>query len=804
MAPTIRRALPGLTTLCLLLLPGCYGLSQNPAYFPWNLKPAGDIVRTHGKPSGAGAYADFDPHACRVEVRPIEATSPVRRHYVLIATVYDDEGKPRRNRRVEWMLEGAGNIIEVDESGCFPGRGYKVDNKYAVSYTDYVEHHVTRGNSDPNDDFVIRPGQSWCVISAASEGDTHVTVYCPEIFNWENNKVVVTTHWVDAAWAFPKPLVARSGGPAVLNSSVIRATDKQPLAGYKVRYRVLDGPPAVFLPSHTAEYVATTDLSGNAPATLAQVGPAAGVSKVGVEIIRAPLPTRPDDAGLVLARAETTVSWQAPVVSLDVTAPPTVIIGQDLTYTVVLNNSGQVESRGMTVRAAVPEGTQYVRADPSAVTENNVLVWTLGELAARQTRNLTATFRTTRLGTVTNKVQVETAEGLRGEKAVTTEVTAAPRPALKVGVEGPPAGAVGAPVAYKITVSNPGTGPATGVVINAKYDAGLEHESKLPQVETKVGTLAPGETRTVALTLTPRQAGALANVITARAEGGLTDSAKQTVEVKRAEVSLHNNGPAWRYVGRPADWSVEVENKGELPLANVVVRDALPPEVAFQSASDGGAPQGNQVTWPVGTLNPGEKRKLTVTTVCKAPTPGATAVASVTADPAIDARAATTLEIRGLPATRMKVTDRDDPVEVGKQTEYRIEATNKGSLPEAEVCVSAVVPDEVRVLDARGPAAGKVEGQRVTFPAVDSLAPGQSVVYTITVQAVKAAPAVYFRAELTTSTLTKPLVEEESTSVLPANGAKLPEIPAPAGGDRLTPTPKPAPPPAEGGLPPPK
>ncbi|HEX5271509.1 MAG TPA: hypothetical protein VFW33_13525 [Gemmataceae bacterium] len=780
MAPTIRRAFPGTAALCLLLLSGCFGVEHNPSYFPWNFKPFGDIVRTHGKPSGDGQYADFDPHACRVEVRPVEATSPVRRHYVLIATVYDDEGKPRRNRRVEWMLEGAGNIIEVDESGCFPGRGYKVDNKYAVSYTDYVEHHVTRGNSDPNDDFMIRPGQSWCVVSAAVEGDTHVTVYCPEIYNWDNNKVVVTTHWVDAAWSFPKPVVARSGAPAVLSTGVIRATDHQPLAGYKVRYRVLDGPPAVFLPSRTAEYVATTDLGGNAPATLAQLGPAAGVNRVGVEIIRAPLPTRPDDAGLVLAHAETTVSWQAPVVSLDVIAPPTAVVGQDLTYIVVLNNAGQVESRGMTVRAGIPDGTQYVRSDPPALTENGGLVWTVGELTGRQARSLTATFHTTRLGLVTNKVRVQTAEGLVGEKTVTTDVTQAPRAALKLGVEAPAAAAVGAPVAYKITVSNPGTGPATGVVLNAKFDAALEHESKLNPVESKVGTLAPGESRTIGLTLTARQAGTLGNVVTARADGGLTETARQTVDAKRAEVSLRNTGPAWRYVGRPADWSVDLENKGDVPLANVVVRESLPAEVAFQSASDGGMPQGNQVTWPVGTLKPGEKRRLTVTTVCKALAPSATAVATVMADPAIDARAATTLEIRGLPAVRMKVSDRDDPVDVGMPTEYRIEVTNQGSLPADDVRVSAVVPDEMRPLDARGPSAGKIDGQRVTFPAVGALAPGQAVVYTIVVQAVKAAPAVYFRAELTTSTLTKPLVEEESTSVLPANGAaKPPESPAP-------------------------
>ena len=62
------------------------------------------------------------------------------------------------------------------------------------------------------------------------------------------------------------------------------------------------------------------------------------------------------------------------------------------------------------------------------------------------------------------------------------------------------------------------------MVLNAKFDAGLEHESKLNPVESKLGTLAAGESRKVPLTLTARQAGALANVVTARADGGLTDT----------------------------------------------------------------------------------------------------------------------------------------------------------------------------------------------------------------------------------------------------------------------------------------
>ena len=114
--------------LCLLLLAalaccssGCFGGNENPSYFPY-LLPFGDVIQTHAKPISPGYYANFDPHAVRLEVRPLESTNQVRTQYVLIATVYDEKSNPRRNRRVEWMVEGVGNLIEVDESGITSGR----------------------------------------------------------------------------------------------------------------------------------------------------------------------------------------------------------------------------------------------------------------------------------------------------------------------------------------------------------------------------------------------------------------------------------------------------------------------------------------------------------------------------------------------------------------------------------------------------------------------------------------------------------------------------------------------------------
>src|SRR5262245_15770596 len=100
----------------LCSLAGCGG-THNRAYFP-GLLPFGSITQTHATPGGGSYFRNYDPHAVRREVRPKEdRTNPVRTQFVLIATIYDKDGTPQRKRRVEWLIEGVGSILEVDESG---------------------------------------------------------------------------------------------------------------------------------------------------------------------------------------------------------------------------------------------------------------------------------------------------------------------------------------------------------------------------------------------------------------------------------------------------------------------------------------------------------------------------------------------------------------------------------------------------------------------------------------------------------------------------------------------------------------
>jgi uncharacterized repeat protein (TIGR01451 family) len=771
---------------------GCFGVTQNPSYFPW-LLPTGDIIQTHAKPPGAGYYANFDPHAIRLEVRPLAQTNPVRTQLVVIATVYDESGKPRRARRVEWLVEGVGNIVEVDESGCFPGRGYKVDAKYAVSYTNYTEHRITRGTPQPGDDFVVRPGQTWCVISSAVEGDTYVTAYAPGIANWEKSRVFVSYRWVDAGWEFPPPGVERAGAEHVFTTHIFRHTDKQPLANYRVRYKILDGPPAVLRPSQTQEAVVISDLSGNASVGIAQLSPQLGVNRISVEIIRPPDPTAPSGVGIVLAQGETSVEWLAPSMALTHEGPPAAGVGQEVAYTTRVANKGKIESRSMTVLAPIPDGLRYVRSQPPAVLDGKQLVWTLGQLPPGQVHTVQAYYQALAPGTVTSCASVQTEEGQRDQACVKTEIT---QSGLKLLLQAPPTGVVGVPVSYQITVTNPGNGPATNVKLSATFDPGLKHDTPTQQVTLDLGTLGPGESRNVTppLVLTPQAPGPQTTVVTATADGGLADKQQHTLQVQQARMSLSLAGPKTKYADRRVEWNIHVQNRSDVPLTNVVVRDRLPPELIFEGATQNGTFNNGEVVWALGGIGANQEKILQVTTHT-AKTPGKTLHAvTATADPNLRAEDSRPLEILGIPALRLEAVDIGDPAEVGKQVTYQVEVTNTGSLPANQVLIKATIPDEMQVLSATGPTKFETNRQVVTFAKVDALPAGKTLRYTIEVKALKPGD-VRFRVELTSQALQAPVLEEESTTIidpaLPLGGAAAPAAPPPAGNPPPPPPPRP-------------
>jgi uncharacterized repeat protein (TIGR01451 family) len=377
-----------------------------------------------------------------------------------------------------------------------------------------------------------------------------------------------------------------------------------------------------------------------------------------------------------------------------------------------------------------------------------------------------------RPGPVTSCVALSTEEGQKDEKCVTSQVTIA---SLRVNLTAPATGMVGVPVTYQIVVNNPNNTPLADVTLKAQFDEGLEHETPAHTVTLQLGELPAQGSKSASLVLTPRRAGKFVTKVVATA-GNISDQAIHEITVAQAQMSLSIDGPQTRYQGRPADWTIKVGNPSDVPMTNVVVRDKLPAEQQFLSATQGGQLVAGEVVWNVGNLNPREERILQLSTRALTLTKAAVQNVTATADPGLRKDTQAALEIFGLPALRTEMVDRGDPAKIGDKVGYDIKITNQGTLPATDIEVQATVPVEMKILDTKGATQPNVVGQVVTFPKAPPLEPGKTLIYTIEVEALKAGD-VRFHMEVRSPALTSgPIVEEESTRIYDPGQANSPPV----------------------------
>ena len=752
----------------LATVTGCFGGSHSQ---PRADLRTGKIIRTHSKPGDEGSYENFDESACRVDVTPSEMVAPVRSQVVLVASVTDLWNVPIEKRRVEWMLGrgGVGELVEVDESGeSRRFRGYKVDNYYGISFTNTLDRWLTRGTPDPGDDLCITVGQTWAALTSPLEGDTYVTVYAPSVYDWNNHKTFAVVHWIDAVWTFPPPAVNPAGTSHVFTTHVARATDGTPVEGWLVRYTIVDGPQATFESTGADFAEVTTDRHGDGSVTLVPAGSEAGTNHVEVEIIRPANFYGPGSRELVVARGGTSKEWAAPALALTKRGPAQVNLGAEVAYTLRVENPGSVEATGVVVSEPIPLGVRYLRSSPEALVDGNLLTWELGTLAPGESQSIEVVFEASQLGTIANYAEATAHGDLRTEDGVETRVIAA-----EITVELQPSAtmaAVGESVTFDITVKNTGTGQAVGVKIHDQFDDGFRFEERPERsVELNLGTLDPGEQRTVPLTLRGVQPGELCNRVTATAEGGLSANDEACVTFLQPSVSITKTGPRWRYQDRPAEFNITVTNTGEIALGNVRVTDQFPPQAEPTEATEGYEIDADQLTWDLGTLQPGESVRLQVVLQCNTIVAETYNTVTVTADRGVREEARSAFEIRATPAALLlNVSDVDDPITVGSDTTYEVRVTNQGNQAARQVQIVATLPAELEPVTAEvsgNAVAFKIEdGNTVVFEPLLELPEQASITFTIQAKAVKVGTG-HFRVTLTSDALELPVIEEEPTTV---------------------------------------
>jgi uncharacterized repeat protein (TIGR01451 family) len=386
------------------------------------------------------------------------------------------------------------------------------------------------------------------------------------------------------------------------------------------------------------------------------------------------------------------------------------------------------------------------------------LAWALGTLKPGEERLLQMTVMPTAEGEIGSVARVYFAS----EASMRTLST---RPELALDVTGPREVLIGEKVGFTINVTNPGTGAATGVIISAQLAGGLQHEAG-EQLEYELGTLEPGATRALELSLDAIAAGPVSNVLVVDGEGGLHAEFTSEVDVLAPELEVAVSGPKRRYLEREATYVFSVSNPGTAAAREVELTTYLPEGMEFVKADNYGEYDDTErvVRWSLEELPPGETGEVTLTAMPVAAGEQKLLVEGTGAR-GLSAKREQTIMVEGVAAILFTVADVDDPIEVGDETSYEIRVVNQGSKSATDVRIIVLIPDGMKATAAEGPARFSIADTEVVFDPLPQLAAKADTTYRVHVQGI-AAGDQRLTVQLLTKDMQDPVTKEESTRVL--------------------------------------
>jgi uncharacterized repeat protein (TIGR01451 family) len=441
------------------------------------------------------------------------------------------------------------------------------------------------------------------------------------------------------------------------------------------------------------------------------------------------------------------------LVNMTKTMPAEVSLGQEFMYE--LNLTAVACAGNVIVTDRIPNGAAYVRSEPAAQVQGELLIWKFSEMDARASISIKVWLKAEREGTLTSCATLSADPRLCASTFVG-------KPLLSIEKTGPATALLNSDVAYNIVVANKGTAIARNVVVTDEIPDGLSHSSGQSRLTFNVGDLAPNQSKAIPVTLKAVKRGKFCNnaIAVATNVGKVSDDACTTVVQPGLKI-VKSTTDNQLLINRTASYDIEVSNTGDTPLTGVVVSDSAAAETSIVSAQ-GGSINGNTATWNIGPLGVGQKRTLNVKIMSK--TPGRFCnTASVTSGEGLKDSSQACSEWIGVTGVAVEVVDDPDPIQVGETTTFTIRVTNQGStIAIQDLVIKAFFPEETTPSTASG--GGTVSGKNVTWPPVASVPAKQTVTYTIQAKGVKAGDS-RMRVEVTTRVRQTPITELESTTV---------------------------------------
>ena len=433
-------------------------------------------------------------------------------------------------------------------------------------------------------------------------------------------------------------------------------------------------------------------------------------------------------------------------------------VGQECDIDLVVQNTSKSSVRSVMTEANIPEGLELVEAKPPAMEGSETPTWTFGELKPGETRTVAMKVIPRQRGDVRLDAFVRMTGFSSSEFSVQ-------EPLISVEVSGPETVEVGQQAGYVVKVSNPGTGLANNVVIQAAIPEGLEHRSG-SILSIEIGTLNAGESRQAKLSLTAVKGGVQDVAVRAIASGDLTDETTATVTVAEPQLKIAINGPEEQLAGRTSDYVMTVSNAGGVPSENVRAKYRIPQGFEFVSANRGGkySKTDHSIEWFVGTLQPDGSSDFSLT--LRATEPGELLhQAGVISEHGQVTMCDYNTVVEGMAALDLKIVSSSKDLAKGDDVTWEVRIRNTGSRAASNVGMSCELPSGIQLVDAEGPSEHIAENGVMVFRSLPTIAPDEEIVYSIRATCLREGNH-RLRLRVASESISEPLIGEESATVV--------------------------------------
>ena len=306
-----------------------------------------------------------------------------------------------------------------------------------------------------------------------------------------------------------------------------------------------------------------------------------------------------------LPRVCTVVVVGNPKLKITKTGPETAIINDIVSYTVTVSNTGNMTAKNVVVTDQIPAGLTHSSGQKK-------LTWTVGDLAAKDSRTFPVLLTAARQGEHCNKALASSSNTGNVEAEACTKVLV---PGLKIVKTGPAQQFLGKTAKYDIKVTNTGETKLTGLTIsdnaptNTIITAAPGAQRIGNQATWNLSALNPNQSKSYSITLKALRSGTWVNNVAVNSAEGLrdNDSAKTLWRGFAAVLVEMVDDPDPLLVGETTTYTLKVTNQGTAADTDVRVVVNFPPQIKPVSVGGKtqGTIQGDKVVFaPLATIGP--------------------------------------------------------------------------------------------------------------------------------------------------------------------------------------------------------